>query len=83
MCERLFERFLTEKPYRNRAFSWHQPAKRGTPHWIAFNVVVSDELSARVKDESERLEISLTTLLYTALAWWIDLQNRPPQNPTS
>src|SRR5450830_634571 len=65
MCEHLLERFITEKPYRNRAFSWHQPAPRGTPHWKAYNVVVPDELSERVKREAMRYDVSLTNLLYT------------------
>ncbi len=72
MCECLLDRFITEKPYRNRAFSWIQPASRGTANWVAYNVVVSNELSARVKQEAARLEVSLTTLLYTALVWWVD-----------
>lgn len=73
MCERLLERFITEKPYRNKTFSWTQPAARGTANWVAYNVVVSDELSVRVKSEAARLEVSLTTLLYSALSWWVDL----------
>lgn len=73
MCEQLLERFITEKPYRSRAFSWVQPANRGTPHWKSYNVVVSDELSIRVKQEADRLEVSLTALLYSALVWWLDL----------
>lgn len=81
MCEHLLERFITEKPYRHRAFSWHQPAPRGTPHWKAYNVVVSDELSERVKAEAVRHDVSLTNLLYTALMWWADL-HRTTQDPT-
>lgn len=79
MCDRLFNQFLQEKPYRNRAFSWEQPAKRGTPGWIAFNVVVTDEIQDRVKAEASRLEVSLTTLLYTALVWRIELKKLPPK----
>jgi len=82
MCERLFERFLEEKPYRNRAFSWHQPAKKGTTGWIAYNVVLTDALSNRVKKEALKLEVSLTTLLYTALIWWIE-HHQSAQNITS
>jgi len=72
MCDRLFEQFLDAKPYKHRAFSWVQPAKRGTTNWVAYNVVISDEISARVKAESCRLEVSLTTLLHTALIWWVN-----------
>lgn len=79
MCDQLFEQFIKEKPYKNRAFSWVQPAKRGTTNWIAYNVVVSDEISIRVKFESARLEVSLTTLLYTALVWWIDSKKLPTE----
>lgn len=75
MCERLFAQFLTEKPYRNRAFLWQQPAKKGTPGWIAYNVVLTDELSQRVKAEALKLEVSLTTLLFSALLWWIGLDH--------
>ena len=73
MCETLLTRFLAEKPYKAKSFTWLQPAKKGTPGWVSYNVVVSDELSARVKAESVKIEVSLTTLLYTALAWWIEL----------
>ena len=79
MCDRLFNQFLQEKPYRHRAFSWEQPAKRGTPGWIAFNVVVADDIQDRVKAEAARLEVSLTTLLYTALLWWIELTKLAPK----
>jgi hypothetical protein len=72
MYEKLFETFITEEPYRLRSFEWHQPAKRGTPHWAAYNIVVSAALAARVKDVSKNLEVSLTTLIYTALLWWIE-----------
>jgi len=72
MCETLLDRFLAEKPYRAKGFAWLQPASKGTPGWVAYNVVVSDDLSARVKAESVRIEVSLTTLLYTALDWWIE-----------
>lgn len=78
MCDRIFEAFIQQKPYKNRAFLWLQPAKRGTPNWIAYNVVVSNEMSAKVKAESVRLEVSLTTLLYTALVWWIESKKIPP-----
>ncbi len=81
MCEHLLERFITEKPYKNRAFLWLQPAPKNTPHWKAYNVVVSDELSKRVKGESARIDVSLTNLLYTALSWWMD-QHRKTQDPT-
>lgn len=77
MCDRLFAQFLHDKPYRHRAFSWEQPAKRGTPNWIAFNVVVADDIQDNVKAEACRLEVSLTTLLYTALLWWIELKKLP------
>lgn len=79
MCDRLFEQFLQEKPYKHRAFSWDQPAKRGTTSWIAYNVVIGDEISAKVKYEALRLEVSLTTLLYTALLWWIDSKKLPQE----
>ncbi len=72
MCEQLLEQFIKEKPYRSKAFSWIQPEKPRTPGWVAYNVVVSDDLSLRVKGEAARLEVSLTTLLYTALAWWVE-----------
>lgn len=73
MCDALFEQFIHEKPYKNRAFSWMQPAKRGTPNWISYNVVVGDEIAKKVKAEASRLEVSLTTLLYTALIRWIEI----------
>lgn len=82
MCDKLFEQFLQEKPYKHRAFSWLQPAKRGTTNWIAYNVVIGDEISARVKAESCRLEVSLTTLLYTALVWWVDSKKLPTEKGT-
>jgi hypothetical protein len=81
MCDRLFDQFLQDKPYRNRAFSWEQPAKKGTPGWIAFNVVAADEIQDRVKAEALRLEVSLTTLLYTALLWWIELKKLVSKKP--
>ena len=71
MCDRLFLQFIHEKPYRKNGFQWDQPAKRGTPGWIAFNVVVADDIQDQVKAESVRLEVSLTTLLYTALSRWV------------
>lgn len=78
MHERLVERFLEERPYRNQAFSWSQPAKRGTLGWSDnYNVVVSEELQKRIKKEAVRIEVSLTTLLYTALAWWNDRHKVP------
>lgn len=76
MCETLLARFLAEKPYKSKSFSWVQPAKKGTPGWVSYNVVVSDELSARVKAESVKIEVSLTTLLYTALDWWIEQERK-------
>lgn len=79
MCDKLFVQFLHDKPYRNRAFLWEQPAKRGTPGWIAFNVVVADDIQDRVKAEAVLLEVSLTTLLYTALARWVEQKNEPPR----
>lgn len=78
MCDKLFVQFLHEKPYRNGAFVWMQPAKRGTPGWIAFNVVVADDIQDSVKAEAVHLEVSLTTLLYTALARWVDEKSQPP-----
>jgi len=76
MCETLLARFIAEKPYKARGFTWLQPANKGTPGWVAYNVVVSDDLSARVKAESLKIEVSLTTMLYTALAWWIELDRK-------
>lgn len=73
MHERLVERFLVEKPYRDKDFAWLQPAKRGTTGWTDnYNVVVSDALQRRVKAAASRLDASLTTLLLTALTWWVD-----------
>lgn len=78
MHEHLVEQFLSEKPFKARGFSWLQPAKRGTLGWSdTYNVVVSDELQKRVKKEAVRIEVSLTTLLYTALAWWNDHERLP------
>ena len=78
MHEHLVGKFLDEKPYRLKGFAWSQPAKRGTTGWSDnYNVVVSDELQKRVKKESVKIEVSLTTLLYSALAWWSDLHRQP------
>ena len=79
MFERLFEKFITEKPYRAKTFQWTQPAKVGTPGWGAQNITVNEDLAARLKKEAVRLEVSLTTLLYTALLWWIEQQ--APKKP--
>lgn len=76
MCDKLFLQFLHEKPYKSKDFLWVQPAKRGTPGWIAFNVVVADDIQNKVKAEAVRLEVSLTTLLYTALARWVEQKNQ-------
>ena len=72
MCDRLFENFIQEKPYKKTVFLWVQPAERGITNWIAYNIVTTDKISAKVKAEAIRLDVSLTTLLYTALLWWID-----------
>lgn len=78
MHERLVERFLEERPYKNRAFTWMQPAKRGTTGWTDnYNVVVSDDLQKRVKKEAVRIDVSLTTLLYSALDWWNERHRTP------
>jgi len=45
-------------------------------------VVLTDALSNRVKKEALKLEVSLTTLLYTALIWWIE-HHQSAQNITS
>ena len=75
MHERLVGQFLDERPFKARGFSWMQPAKRGTLGWSDnYNVVVSDELQKRVKKEAVRIDVSLTTLLYTALSWWNERQ---------
>jgi hypothetical protein len=72
MCDVLFFQFLKEKSYKNTDFAWKKPASKGTAGWIAYNVVLNDELSARVKFESAKLDVSLTTLLYTAIELWVE-----------
>ena len=76
MFELLFDKFLSERPYKQSGFIWIQPDRKDTPGWIAFNVVVSDESQNKIKEESSRLEVSLTTLLYTAILWWIEINKR-------
>lgn len=80
MFNLLFKDFLAEKPYKKVGFPWLTSMKRGTPQWIDFNVVVDDELLRAVKAESARLEVSLTTLLYTALVWWLE-KHKPVRRP--
>lgn len=73
MHEHLVTQFLEEKPYKSRTFLWLQPAKRGTTGWSDnYNVVVSEDLQKRVKKEAVRIDVSLTTVLYTALSWWAE-----------
>ncbi len=73
----IFSAFIHEKPYRDRAFLWKQPVKRDMPGWRKFNVVIEEALQEKVKAEAVRIEVSLQTLLYTALAWWIDAKRKP------
>lgn len=67
----VIEQFLEAKPYKQPDFTWSMPAKRGTPGWMStYNVVVPVELQELVKGEASTLDVSLTILLYSALAWW-------------
>lgn len=67
----VLEQFLETKPYKEPAFTWSMPAKRGTVGWMStYNIVVPVDLQERVKSEASALDVSLTILLYSALAWW-------------
>lgn len=82
MNANLFERFLFQRPYKSKAFFWTQPPKVGTPDAVAFNVVLDDAMSERIKAEATKLDISLQTFLYTGLVWWLrwhDLEPGPQE----
>jgi hypothetical protein len=70
MHEELLVQFLREKPWKH-GVAWCQPAPKGEDGWSAQNVVVGERLQKQVKAVAAKEEVSLTTLLHTAIKWWI------------
>ncbi|MVF24241.1 hypothetical protein EVC37_21920 [Methylocaldum sp. BRCS4] len=72
----LFTRFLNEKPY-EKGLSWKKAKRDRAGKNKQFNVLflesVSDEVTAKIKQEAMDLEVELQPFLYTALVWWLDL----------
>lgn len=74
MCEHLFNEFLNEKPYKNNTFVWKNPAKKSVSHWTIYNVVLTDEQSELLKKEAFKLEVALSTFLYSGIDWWLQMK---------
>lgn len=71
MFENMLTRFLEEMPHRKKNFEWMMPGRPKAPGWIAYNIVVSDELANQVKEEAALTGISLTTVLFSVIAWYV------------
>lgn len=71
LSEVIFDRFLSEKPYKN-GYQWAVHAKDNP----VFNILVSDALTQRVKLEAAKREVPLSSFLLTALTWWVETKGK-------
>lgn len=79
MNVKLFTRFLNEKPY-EKDFAWlkakRDSAGKNKPFNVLFLENVTDEITNKIKQESINLEVELSSFLYTALVWWVNLHKQ-------